>query len=237
MTVHSFYLPQSIEESSIFCIEEKFHSDVFHQIQRVLRMKEGATLYFLNGAGERTLCAITQIDKKVITLHCIHKDTFKPPLQRELYVPYLRHNHLETVLEMCTQLGIQRFIFIHTDFTDPHHAVISPTKKERFRKLCIEAMEQSEQWYIPEVIFTEKYFTDYLKDKEYLVAIERSKYEKAPSSPTPLSLVIGPEGGWSDKEIDLFKKDPRCSTIDLSCTTVLRAETAAIAATARMLSL
>lgn len=237
MTIHSFYLPQGIEIGSIFSIEEKSHSDVFHQLHRVLRMKEGTNLYFLDGVGTRSTCTITGIEKKYILLHCTQQQTYPAPITRELYLPYLRHNHLETVLEMCTQLGIQRFIFIHTDFTDPHHAIISPTKRERFRKLCIEAMEQSEQWYIPELIFTEEHFTKHLPVNGYVVAIERNKYEHTTFSSTPQSLLIGPEGGWSEEELAYFKKDPRCKTIDLCCNTVLRAETAAVAATARMLSL
>ncbi|MFN7160270.1 MAG: RsmE family RNA methyltransferase [Candidatus Gracilibacteria bacterium] len=234
MTLHSFFLPgfqTNTDETSV--LSEKAYPECFHQISTVLRAKKGTEFYLLNNLGQRYLMRITQIEKKSMTVLCIKIESKEAENTLSLWIPLIKLPKLEAALQMYTQLGVTHFKIFRSDFTDEKIEILSEAKKERLLRIITEASEQSERFFIPTI---EYLLTDF-KNAEYTeniyVAVERNQLQKQDHSKESIrSVMIGPEGGWSSTEITFFKKDPRFYPLDLHCTNILRAETAAVVAVA-----
>ena len=140
---------------------------------------------------------------------------------------------LEFTLQKGTELGVSKFVLLQSDFSQYKHNL----KVERLEKIVIEASEQSERIHMP--IIEQggtliKFLKDNANDKCIVVAMERDdvniktkemfsalieKYKR-------ISIVVGPEGGFSTAEKDLVK-ELNIATISLG-KRILRNETAAI---------
>ncbi len=151
-----------------------------------------------------------------------------------------KFDRMEWAIEKCTELGVARIIPLIARRTDAHLASASAKRVERWRRIALQASEQSRRATPPEV-------SDAMKLREAVAApaqlkIVLSEVEeefhlrevRLPAGSEEVHLAIGPEGGWSQEELDLFQKGGWLSA-SLG-PTILRAETAAIAATAIALS-
>jgi 16S rRNA (uracil1498-N3)-methyltransferase len=148
---------------------------------------------------------------------------------------------MEWAIEKCTELGVTRIVPVIARRTDAHLAAASAKRVERWRRLALQAAEQSRRTTPPEVAVPLK-----LKDAVDLPGAARILLAEAEQQVLlrdvldshldqgEILLAIGPEGGWADDEVQLFKS---ASWISASLgSTILRAETAAIAATAIVIS-
>ena len=151
-----------------------------------------------------------------------------------------KFDRMEWAIEKCTELGVARIIPLIARRTDAHLVSASAKRIDRWRRIALQAAEQSRRTTPPEV-------TDPMKPPEALaipaqVKIVLSEVEeqihlrdvRLPDGSEEAYLAIGPEGGWSQEELELFQKEGWLSA-SLG-PTILRAETAAIAATAIALS-
>jgi 16S rRNA (uracil1498-N3)-methyltransferase len=148
---------------------------------------------------------------------------------------------MEWAIEKCAELGVARIIPVIARRTDPHLVRAVEKRVERWRRLGQQASEQSRRTAV--IIVNEPVK---LKDAASLSALTRivlAESERqvmlkdALQSHSPsdeLLLAVGPEGGWTEDEIGIFS---RAGWISASLgSTILRAETAAIVATAIAMS-
>jgi 16S rRNA (uracil1498-N3)-methyltransferase len=158
-----------------------------------------------------------------------------------LLLSVFKFDRMEWAIEKCTELGVSRIVPMIARRTDAHLAAASAKRVERWRRLALQAAEQSRRTVPPEVAVPLK-----LKDAVDLPGAARILLAEAEqqvllrdvldSHPDQgeILLAIGPEGGWADDEVQLFKN---AGWISVSLgSTILRAETAAIAATAIVIS-
>jgi 16S rRNA (uracil1498-N3)-methyltransferase len=158
-----------------------------------------------------------------------------------LLLSVFKFDRMEWAIEKCTELGVTRIVPVIARRTDAHLAAASAKRVERWRRLALQAAEQSRRTTPPEVAVPLK-----LKDAVDLPGAARILLAEAEqqvllrdvldSHPDQgeILLAIGPEGGWADDEVQLFKN---AGWISASLgSTILRAETAAIAATAIVIS-
>ena len=156
-----------------------------------------------------------------------------------LLLAIFKFDRMEWAIEKCTELGVTRIVPVIASRTDPHLASASVKRVERWRRLALQASEQSRRTTPPEI-------TDPVKLREALalpanLKIALSEVEQIQlcevargSEEGEILLTIGPEGGWTKGELELFQKS---SWLSASLgPTILRAETAAIAATAITMS-
>ena len=147
-----------------------------------------------------------------------------------------KFDRMEWAIEKCTELGARRIAPVIARRTDAHLAAASDKRVERWRRIALQATEQSRRATPPEISNPVR-----LRDALAIPAklkIVLSEAEEQVSlrdictSPgdEDVLLAIGPEGGWTEDELDHFQKEGWCSA-SLG-PTILRAETAAIAATA-----
>ena len=148
-----------------------------------------------------------------------------------------KFDRMEWALEKCTELGVSRFIPLIARRTEAHLAAAAPKRVERWRRLVQQASEQSRRVAIPEIadpLKLQKVFEIpadvriLLSEVEGSLSLKESLRSYAPAQ--SVLLAFGPEGGWTQSEVDEFEKSGwRSASLG---PTILRAETAAIAATA-----
>jgi 16S rRNA (uracil1498-N3)-methyltransferase len=156
-----------------------------------------------------------------------------PALPIELLLAVFKFDRMEWALEKAVELGVARIVPVLAQRTEKHLALAAPKRAERWRKLALEAAQQSRRVAPPEIAAPEKLEAALgggagivLAETEDEVSLKQALARAA----RPLQLAVGPEGGWTEGELALFREHGwQAASLG---TSVLRAETAAIAALA-----
>ncbi len=154
-----------------------------------------------------------------------------PPIALALAI--FKFDRFEWALEKCTELGVSRVVPVVSRRTDVHLAQGANKRAERWRRIVREASEQSRRISTPEITDPVK-LRDYLSSENSARKILLAENETGVQlrdlceSESDIALAIGPEGGWTPEELKLFA-DFNWQPASLG-KTILRAETAAIAA-------
>lgn len=157
-------------------------------------------------------------------------------MQITLLLSVIKFDRMEWAIEKCTELGVATIVPLLAKRTDSHLAAASAKRVERWRRIAREAAEQSRRAAPPQI-------GDPIRSSEAVtlagsVRIFLSESETCTrlrdvlpdESGNELMLAIGPEGGWTEKEQNLFRESGWISA-SLG-QTILRTETAAVAASA-----
>jgi 16S rRNA (uracil1498-N3)-methyltransferase len=144
-------------------------------------------------------------------------------------------DRMEWAIEKCTELGVARIVPLIAARTESHLAAAAQKRVERWQRIAKQASEQSRRISPPEIASPIKLRDLLAMDTEariVLSEVEDSAVLKdvIAQNARSLLLAIGPEGGWKEQELTAFR-DAGWKSASLG-DTVLRAETAAIAAVA-----
>jgi 16S rRNA (uracil1498-N3)-methyltransferase len=229
------FVPSKNIESNI--IEIKNKSDI-DKIRQVLRMHKEDKLRVFDGKGQEYLAQIVEITKEQIICTIIEKleipEITKP--QIILAQALTRSSKLEEVIKMNTEIGISEFVFFESDHSIVKCKDYKEKKIERFEKIAIEATRQSEQSSAPLIQSIPIKFNDLVNiEADYkLFLFERdtdkpcqflqNDIEKL-SKNVKILVIIGPEGGFSDREIEFAKENFTPLHLNMP---VLRTETAGV---------
>jgi 16S rRNA (uracil1498-N3)-methyltransferase len=155
-----------------------------------------------------------------------------------LLLAVFKFDRMEWAIEKCTELNVTAIVPVIARRTEKHLAVATEKRVERWRRIAREAAEQSRRTAPPEIAGAVK-LADALRpqDAELRIVLAESEKEvglaevlSASSMAKSIALAVGPEGGWADEELLAFDQ---AGWIAASLgVTILRAETAAIAALA-----
>jgi 16S rRNA (uracil1498-N3)-methyltransferase len=198
-----------------------------HHLLRVLRVRPGETISVSDGRGSWRMCMLSsqsEIEPVDDTLNA------QPACARPITIAFgvTKSDKPETVVQKLTELGVDHIVPVMLD-----HSVVRwdddkiERQHERFVKVSREAAMQSRQIFLPAV---HRVFSDLgtllasplMKGQWGLVALADPDGSSELNGVS--SLIIGAEGGFSQRELDLV--DARVSLVG----GVLRAETAAITA-------
>ncbi|HWY60081.1 MAG TPA: RsmE family RNA methyltransferase [Terriglobales bacterium] len=154
-----------------------------------------------------------------------------------LALSVFKFDPMEWAIEKCTELGAARIVPVIARRTEAHLAAAAIKRVERWRRIALQAAEQSRRTCPPEIYQPLK-----LKDAAALpgglrIVLSETESElmlkdalQSRSSDGDIVLAFGPEGGWTDEELKLFRE---AGWISASLgDRILRAETAAVAAMA-----
>ena len=153
-----------------------------------------------------------------------------------LLLAVFKFDRMEWAIEKCTELNVTRIVPVIARRTEKHLAIAAEKRVERWRRIVREASEQSRRTAPPEITAPMK-LEDALVHHGLRIVLAESERDlmltdilRANDTPQPLTLAIGPEGGWTADELQSFATAQfiPCSLGE----TILRAETAAIAALA-----
>lgn len=152
-----------------------------------------------------------------------------------VYLSIFKFDRLEWALEKLTELGVARVVPVIAGRTAQHLVKAADARLERWRKIAKESAQQSRR-IVPPKVAAPKRVTEVAKEVQE-GGIVLSEVEEAVSLKAvlagmrpPLALAFGPEGGWTEEELESFK-GAGWESASLGHT-ILRAETAAIAAVA-----
>lgn len=222
-----FYNPNITETTETF----SFDKEESKHIIKVLRKKDTDILFVTNGQGllfktEITLASDSKCTVQIISIEKSETPKYKLHLA---VAPTKMNDRYEWFLEKATEIGIHEITPIICDRSE--RKVIN---KDRFDKIILSAMKQCNQLHLPKLndSITFKEFVKLQNDGLQLIAhCEETNKKTLKSILKPnknITILIGPEGDFSEKEIDLALQN---NYIPISLgNTRLRTETAAIVA-------
>ena len=198
---------------------------MFHAT-KVLRLKEGDNVRIFNNISGEWTCEIKNIRKNIVApLKLIRKPCKEPG--PSIACALINPTRFSIMIEKITELGVQNIYPIITDFTQ-----YKTFNKQKIEQVVIQACEQSKRLTVPtihNVNSLENFIGKFPKTQKLLVGIERKSSTLDISSlEEKATFLIGPEGGFSDREMDMFDTEIRVHTFYFG-RNILRSETAAIA--------
>src|SRR5215831_19010990 len=159
--------------------------------------------------------------------------------QLTLLLAIFKFDRMEWAIEKCTELGVARIIPLIARRTDAHLASASFKRVDRWRRIALQASEQSRRATPPEISDPGKLRSAAAIPAKLKLLLseaeDQSHLRDIPLNPDgEVLLAIGPEGGWTEDELEMARSHG-WKSVSLG-PTILRAETAAIAATAIAMS-
>jgi 16S rRNA (uracil1498-N3)-methyltransferase len=186
-------------------------------IATILRKSEGDKINLIDGKGYLYRCVINSIKSKEIYLQIIevvHKPEEKRP-KVTLCVSPIKGPRMDWLVEKATELGVDRIIPTIFQRTVIKFDEKTKGKCERWKRITIEASRQSGRFSIPEVLEPAPLrallpIVGHIKDK--IVFYEKEKHNTLKTffslpKDGDLCVVIGPEGGIDESEIEWLKEN------------------------------
>jgi 16S rRNA (uracil1498-N3)-methyltransferase len=209
----------------VFSKEESKH------IVKVLRKKENDILQVTNGLGVLFTTKITLASDIRCTVSIMKHETFiRPNYHLHLAVaPTKMNDRYEWFLEKATEIGIQEVTPIICDNSE--RRII---KVERFEKVILAAMKQSNQFFLPklnEPIEIKEFIKQKREGQKYIAHCaegDKKELKEVVKPKDHITILIGPEGDFSQKELNLALEN-EFKPVSLGKTR-LRTETAAVVA-------
>ena len=208
-----------------------FDREESKHIIKVLRKKDGDILFVTNGLGFlfKTEIVLASDSKCTVQMVSFEKAAAAPFQLHLVVAPTKMNDRYEWFLEKATEIGIQEITPIICDRSE--RKVINI---ERFEKIILSAMKQSNELYLPKLNPAIS-FKEFMKQKNkglQLIAhceeTDKKTLKSILQSNTDVTILIGPEGDFSEKEIALALEQ---NYIPVSLgNTRLRTETAAVVA-------
>lgn len=229
MRLHRFYTGPEVELKHDFWLRD---THLLWQWRKVLRYKPGQEIVLFDGSRLDRLYKLESLSDREAHLIMVTELKRKVPA-REVYLLFsmLKKDKNDWVLQKGTEVGVRHFIPILADRSEK-----TGFNLERSKKIVIEAAEQCERSDIPAVREPLEVSTAIkeLKSKVQLWVAEKTEQaDENNEVKSPAAVFIGPEGGWSDREKELFKNN-QLAHLNLHDFN-LRAETAAVAAVLKLL--
>ena len=218
------YHPDSIVENSTNLLSKE-HT---HYVTNVMRLKRGSVINFFNNTGEWE-SEIVFLDKDRVEVKFLKKVKESQKKNNiKLAICIVKKNPMEMILQKATELGVSKIIPIVSERTE-----IKELNYDRAKKITIEATEQSNQMFPPEILDITK-LKDFLenldKNTKLLFADVNSKNNLQNSDFKvfeSLCILVGPEGDFSPIERELILSVPKVTPFTMS-KNILRSDTAVI---------
>jgi 16S rRNA (uracil1498-N3)-methyltransferase len=202
-------------------------------LAQVLRAKVGQT-FELAHAGQLRLGTVAHVEDERVTFSLGEAiDTVAAHRQITILLAVFKFDRFEWAIEKVTELGVARIVPAIAQRTDAHLAKAAEKRVERWRRLAHEASQQSRRIGEPLIDHPRPLKNAILDVPGQRVLLSENQDSVAMADlnfASAVTLAIGPEGGWTSAEEEAFAK-AGWESASLG-STVLRAETAAIAATA-----
>ena len=201
-----------------------------HYLKNVMRCDVGEQVLLFNGQDGEWAAVVSQFDKKRFMFAVGYRTRAQTALPVTVLCPALiKKEPMDLVLQKATELGVTRIQPLIT-----RHTVVRQFNLERARLIVREAAEQCERLCVPRVdapITTDDFLKTVASDETLIFLTERGQTNGSCFTPEKACFVIGPEGGWTPDEIKRFAAVKNGVFCHLG-QTILRAETAALAALA-----
>lgn len=235
-----FKMPHFIVNSAVvngdyITITEK---ELYNHIAKSLRSKTGQKLLFIDENEVQYVTVIENITSREIYTKVVdsYKSTRKLDIDLNLAQSVLKPDAQFSLIQKATELGVKGIIPLVTDNCTIKESIIK-AKTDKWQKIAVESVKQCERADIPKV-YDVLTLLEIIKKHDFdmvLVFAEREAdtdlktyFKQNKPQNKSILAIIGPEGGFSDKEFEFFKENkiPKISLGNL----IYRADTAAVVA-------
>ena len=241
MRLHRFYTTEEIVPGKQLTINS---AELVNQVRRVFRLKTGDKLVLFNGTGFDYLVQIANYsdsgkmdsDNRIIfdvDSAAPSRSRFMPLRQIYLYAAIVKKDNFEWIVEKATELGVTDIVPVMAERSEKKNL-----NEDRLKKIAVEASEQSGRGSVPTIkpiVSFDGALQDVKKEQrkdEKIIAFhtegEVFHRDMITNTTGPIAVFIGPEGGWSEHEIETFHS--HSIEVRTLGPQVLRAETAVVAA-------
>ena len=222
------YVNQRITKNIILYIKNKQH----HFLKNVLRVKINDEINIFDGITGEWKTKVSAINRDNIVLRIIEKihDYVSSPDIWLIFSP-IKHNRMSLAVQKATELGISKIIPCLTEYTN-----FNKINLNNLNANAVEAAEQCERLDIPKIeklINLDDILSNWPKDRKLIFCDEKLKNDEAiikklislKKTSTKFALLIGPEGGFSNKEKVEISNNQNVIPVSLG-KRVLRSDTA-----------
>lgn len=217
-----------------------------HHLLNVLRQGIGAELIVINGKGEEFLVEVIEVNPETVTGKIVHQQERRtePKVRITLVQSLPKADKFEWILQKNTELGVSRFQPVFSERSNIKlDQATQERKQERWNKIIREAAEQSGRQIVP-VLEPVRRWNEMLAGSPgtglVLIPWEgetvqslKHVLERQPGTPESVKVLIGPEGGFSLKEVE-EARDKGAVPVTLG-PRILRTETAGLVVSSALL--
>lgn len=213
--MHKFFVPRE----NIFGEEAVIKGDDVKHIYKVLRLEEGEKIHINNCEGEEYLGKIASIDKQEVKIKLLEALDVnnESRIQIYLYQGLPKSSKMDLIVQKSTELGVMEITPIITERVVVKNELGEFKKVDRWKRIALEACKQCKRTLIPKINTPIEFqeLLDTLKQMDLIVIpyenekgfgirnmiknIEKNNIKK-------VAIVIGPEGGYEEEEIEKFKE-------------------------------
>ncbi|MEH6648777.1 MAG: 16S rRNA (uracil(1498)-N(3))-methyltransferase [Motiliproteus sp.] len=224
------YEPQPLIDGA----ELSLNDSAVQHLGRALRMRPGDSIRLFDGGGNEHHAELIELTKRAIRVRIGSKidSASESALEVELGQVMSRGERMDYVVQKATELGVSRIVPL---FSERCEVKLNPERQakrvDHWQQVAISACEQSGRSRVPQIAMPQPLST-WLADCESELKLVLHPDAAMPLAqrqiPTSSALLIGPEGGLSDAEIDQARSQG-FESLRLG-PRVLRTETAPVAA-------
>ena len=220
--IHRIYLATDLKSDVHRC-----SMDLSHRILNVLRLKNNVTISVFNNKGQEYLSRVSIEEKQVVlNLSKEIKSGIIKTKKISLCVSIINMKLMDLIIQKSVELGVTNFIPIYTQRSQYKNV---DKKLDHWEKIVIHATEQCGRLDIMK-LFHPVSLSDidniYQRSSKYLLHQNGDKFKYDDLKSNDITLIVGPEGGFDDREIDYLETNGwKMKTINVN---ILRTETACI---------
>jgi len=180
--------------------------DAAHHLGRVLRAEAGQ-LYELSDGEKAWLARIETVRRDRVEFALVEPIASRESaLETALLLAVVKFDSFEWAIEKATELGVRKIVPLAAARSEKALLHAAEKRAERWKKILLEASQQSRRVRIPELLPLEKVSVAFQSSAGFKVMLSerpeaRRMREVIPAGAVPQAvLAIGPEGGWTDEE-------------------------------------
>jgi 16S rRNA (uracil1498-N3)-methyltransferase len=190
-TLHRFFVAPEEATGDRFPVPPSIR----HQLERVLRLRDGAELVLLTGDGGESRC---RLEGEACVVVERRANAGEPRHRLTVVQALLKGDGLEEVIQQGTELGVAAFRLVVGDRCIARD--LSPRKLARLRTIARESAEQSERGTVPEI--SAPAALDASFGPGAVLLAERADGVRLRDLAPPAAVIIGPEGGFTPSELE-----------------------------------
>lgn len=198
------YTPQDL---AIGC-QMTLETQASHHLATVLRMRENSEILLFNGSDQTFDAIIRNINKRKVEVDIVGQtdQSLESPLSIHLGIAISKGDRMEMVIQKATELGITSITPLLSERTHVKlNAERQEKKHQQWQQIAIGACEQCGRNTIPfvrAVTKLERWLVDCEAEEKFVLHHRTDSQLSEIAKPNNIALLIGPEGGLSQEEID-----------------------------------
>jgi 16S rRNA (uracil1498-N3)-methyltransferase len=209
MSRHRFFAaPSSITESAIALDE-----DESNHLRRVLRLKEGDVVSVVDGLGSEYECEVQdrQGSQAILAIKAKTQPDVESPLKVTLAQALAKGEKFDFIIQKATELGAAGFVPLITRYTEKMAEHFQArTRMDRWRRISLSAVKQSGRTKLMQIAEPVRFkeFVQTLSGRAVVcterqgITLREIEQKWSVDSPEVVTVLVGPEGGWSREEIE-----------------------------------